>query len=356
MPYYVQRSGKSWQLTFRKGSNRSRNVSKTSSEASGLGFRRDMSFEDARALAKSLQNVEWLTRRHKAYERTEHQEKLRGAFLTDQDAEEFEQKYLKEYKITQAWWKIVQQLILDIGIHPSEWFDRKSLVYGAFKSRKYAPNTAKKILRYLNIWGYFICKKYNRAWFKVPGLDGSWKNQLELTRKTSGASKPLSPELLESKKNSIPESAFKWLYISVWFGLRPREIDNLTKVNDKLWYIQDDVLCIFQEKLFERGVPQDDCWKYIPVEFPEQRQALEYIKEGNFKKPIGACGRFMEITFGKGFSYYAGRNNFSGLLRDRGYDLEARKHWLGHLSIKTTEAYDRKTMKSKVFRPVKKSS
>lgn len=356
MPYYVQKSGKTWQLTFREYPASGRNVPKGSLEALNLGFRPEMTLDEAKSRVKQIHNEDWVKRRGRIELRLLTKAKIRGAFLTDEDATSFESVYLKEHKITPPYWSMVQQLIVDVEIHPSEWFERKNVVYAAFLKHKYSPNTAKKLLRYLNLWGYFLCKKHNKAWMKVPGMDGSWKNRLEATRTSHGASKPLSPQQLEEKRLEMPRSAYEWLFISVWFGLRPREVDNLKTPNPDLWYItkesEGSVLSVFQEKLFERGIPKDDCWKHIPTEFPEQAKAIEYILGGKFDKPMGSGGKFMRI-FGEGYSHYAGRNNFSGMLRDRGYDLEARKHWLGHLSIKTTEAYDRKTMKRKVFRPIK---
>jgi hypothetical protein len=359
MPYYVQKSGKkSWRIKFQEGKSVSRNVPKLSHEAKIVGFRQEWSFDEARSHAIALQARDWVKeearRQNVSKAILERYKRYRSAFLSDENAEEFEQTYLSEYKIKRAHWNTMQKIIVGVELHPSEWFEKKSKLYAQFKRLRFSPNYARKLLRYLNLWGYFLCKKEGKAWMKVPGLDGVWVNRLEDGRKPGGPSKPLSPSLLTSKAKEIPTISYNWLYLSVWFGLRPEEVDQLRKPNEKLWRLTKDeeftwVLSVFQTKLHKRGVPIENCWKHLPCVFNEQVRGIEIIRSGEFKKPVGEGGKFMTVTFGTGFSYYAGRNNFSGLLRDAGYDLETRKHWLGHLSISTTEAYDRKTMKNKVF-------
>ncbi len=365
MPYYVQKIGQSWQLSWRT-TNERRAVPKGSPEAASQGFRPEMTLDEARRHAKRLQTEASIKLQQRRAARgaaiVAGYKKLRSAFLTDADATEFEQRYLKDHKIKVAHWNTMQKIIVGVALHPEEWFEQKKKLYAQFSELKCSPNYAKKLLRYLNLWGYFICKKQKRAWMKVPGMDGTWVNELERKRRSKGASKPLAPEALAAKKSEIQADHYRWLHASVWFGLRPREVDNLGTSNEELWYVsndgQFDVLSVFQEKLYERGVRKEDCWKHLPAVFPEQEQIIQWLREClSFVRPKGAGGRFMRNTFGPGFSHYAGRNNFSGMLRDRGFDLETRKHWLGHLSIKTTEQYDRKTMKGKAFyrEPIKKA-
>jgi len=182
---------------------------------------------------------------------------------------------------------------------------------------------------------------------KVPRIPNTWKNILEAGRRPGRtASLPLSPKLLESKRLEMEPKYYEWLFLSVWFGLRPREVDNLLMDDSSLWYFTEDseegILSVFQQKLFERGLPAERCWKHIPIEFKEQKVALIYIREKKFSKPTGSGGRFMPKTFGYGFKHYAGRINFSGMLKALGYSLEERRDRMGHLSTKTTEEYDRK--------------
>ncbi len=358
MGYYVFKSGKTWVLQWQQGKKDHRHINKKSEEAQMMGFRPELTYEQAKTRAKQLQAEEWVKeeakKRARSKEITEKYRQLRSAFLTNEDAEEFEQKYLLEHKIQTSHWNTMQKIIIGVEIHPSEWFDQKNKLYAEFRKLNCSANYAKKLLRYLNIWGYFLCKKQNRAWMKVPGLDGAWRNKLEDKRRPGGPSKPLSPAQLEDKKKEMKEEHYKWLYLSVWFGLRPEEVDSLKAARGEFWDLQKNselgwVLHVFQTKLFKRGVPKDDCWKFIPAVFPEQNRAIEYILEGRFARPTGEGGKFMRKLFGEGYTHYAGRNNFSGMLRDCGYDPETRRHWMGHLSVTTTERYDRKTQRGKVF-------
>lgn len=363
MPYYAEKSGKTWRLTYRHGKDKPRNVSKNSDEAIKAGFRPNMTLDEAKLRAHQLQAESWVELKAKKAAQAkavlERYAKLRSAFLTDEDALQFEREYLEEYKIRRAHWNTVQRIVVDIGIHPSQWHKQKSRVYEQFKLKRCSANYAKKILRYLNLWGYFLCEKQGKAWMKVPGLPGTWKNKLEQHRRPGGASLPLTPAMLEDVKAQLLEEHYNWLYVSVWFGLRPQEVDQLEKPS-KLWYIETHnelgfVLHVFQRKLEERGVPLDLCWKAIPTIFPEQITAIQIIQTGKLKHPIGKNGKFMSRTFGKGYSHYAGRNNFSGMLRAAGRTPQERKHWMGHLSIVTTEKYDQKTkLKSAFIEPTSK--
>jgi hypothetical protein len=354
MPYYVQRSGQTWQLIWSEWQKPKRNVPKKSEEARRLGFRPEMSYVEAKARAGQIHAEDWIAREAKTAAKRNVQLKLRSAFLTDDDAADFWQRYSDEHKLRLPIWNTMQKIIVGVGIHPSDWFERKSALYAQFVKHRCSANYAKKLLRYLNLWGYFLCKKQGRAFLKVPGLEGTWKNKLEVARKPGGASKPLTPEILESRREHMSDDHYRWLFLSVWFGLRPEEVDCLRTKNAERWRIAADiehgyVLSVFQKKLFDRGVPSENCWKHLPTAFPQQKLGIEFIMSGQFTRPIGEGGKFMRNHFGTGFSLYAGRNNFSGMLRDAGYDLETRKHWLGHLSIKTTEAYDRKTMAGRAF-------
>lgn len=358
MPYYVQKNGSTYRLTWRKGNEKPRNVSKESDEAIKAGFRPDMTLEQAQIRAKQLQAESWVELKAKQAARAkavlERYAKLRSAFLTDEDAFQFEREYLGEYKIRRPHWNTMQRIIVDVGIHPSQWHKQKSKLYDQFRLKRCSANYAKKLLRYLNLWGYFLCEKQNKAWMKVDGLDGVWRNKLERARHPGGASLPLTPKMLEDAKKDIAEEHYNWLFISVWFGLRPEEVDQLRMKRGKLWDLKTDselgfILEVYQTKLEKRGVKEEHCWKAIPTLFPEQLKAVEIIQSQNFKRPAGKGGKFMRHVFGNGYSLYAGRNNFSGMLRDRGRTQEERKHWMGHLSVSTTEQYDRKTQSRRVF-------
>ena len=84
-------------------------------------------------------------------------------------------------------------------------------------------------------------------------------------------SDPLLPDRLEKKKDRLKPEYYNWLYLSVWLGLRPMEIDYLTnKENTRLQKAPDGtlILWIYQTKL--TSVPPRYRWKLIPLIFKEQ--------------------------------------------------------------------------------------
>jgi integrase len=212
------------------------------------------------------------------------------------------------------------------------------------------------------MWGYFICAKQARAWRDIEPPDAFWIRKLEEAcelrkGRIHDRSVSLTPTALENAKNKLETNHYNWLYVSVWFGLRPREINNLLKDNENLWYIDKDpkfgfILAVFQQKLYERGVAKEKCWKYIPTVFKEQKKAIILLLSKELKQPLAL---YLRRVFGDRVTAYGGRQNFVGFLRDSGYDLETTSKWMGHLSVKTTEKdYSRNT--GVFYRPpVKKS-
>jgi len=350
MGYTIQKSGHTYRILWQLGKRERRNVPKDSREAAELGFRPDMTATEAKKRAQQLSSERWAELHAKRAATTaailQKYKKMRGAFLTDDDAEEFERAYLTEKNIARPHWNTMQRIIVDCATHPSQWYRLSSVIYSQFMKHRYSPAYCKKLLRYLNMWGYFICERQGKAWKDIETPPSKWARKIrDAFEKRIGCSGfrslPLTPEkLAEAKSKMIPEH-YKWLFISLWFGLRPREVDNLRKASVGVWRIDTTdsrfvaVLCIFQEKLYERGIQREDCWKYIPCCEPEQSEALKIIQAGEFKAPLNTR---MKAVIGERYTRYAGRQGFHELMRrGRGYDLEDVSKWLGHLTTATTQ-------------------
>ncbi|MBI3295429.1 MAG: site-specific integrase [Deltaproteobacteria bacterium] len=147
------------------------------------------------------------------------------------------------------------------------------------------------------------------------------------------ASEPLTVELLQGAKDELRKDHYNWLFISVWFGLRPLEIDEL---QDKdTWTIRKEgniqVFTVYQSKL--TSISRDKRWKLIPILFPEEEEAMRIIKSGEFSRPLV---KTLETKVGEGITCYGGRKNFTDLMLDKGYSLESISAWMGHSSIETT--------------------
>lgn len=122
----------------------------------------------------------------------------------------------------------------------------------------------------------------------------------------------------------------------MFFGLRPSEIDALT--NPKHYKLefdpqnQIDVIFVYQNKL--KHLAETKRWKVIPLHEPEQKTALEYIKNKEFKRPLTKTLKRLFET--KGIDTYSPRKGFTDLMLGRGYQLEDISTFLGHTSKETT--------------------
>ena len=160
---------------------------------------------------------------------------------------------------------------------------------------------------------------------------------------------------MEAAKSKLKLEHYNWLLISTWFGLRPREVNNL--LSDGIGFFEINpheehgfVLHIFQEKLYERGTSREKCWKLIPTYFLRQREVIEIIRSKKFKQPIA---KIIKKCFGEHYTAYGGRKNFVDMLRSHGFELEVASRWMGHLSVKTTEKSYSK-VDALIYRPPEK--
>src|SRR5207253_744373 len=98
---------------------------------------------------------------------------------------------------------------------------------------------------------------------------------------------PISPSQLETTRGKIKPKYYNWLYLSVWLGLRPLEIDPLHDKNHFRLLMTPQglpVLSIYQTKLI--SIPPRHRWKLIPLFRDEQKQALEIIQHQDFHRPL----------------------------------------------------------------------
>lgn len=162
-------------------------------------------------------------------------------------------------------------------------------------------------------------------------LDANYSKQKGVAR----ASKQITPETLDKvAKAGLNNRNLNWLYLSVWFGLRPKEIDQLHE--KETWRLEElptgrEILWVFQTKIV--ALPPQDRWKPIPILFEEQRFALRIIQEGTFRRPIS---KTMKRYFERGVTTYGGRKGFTDLMLSKGHSLENISVWMGHSSLQRT--------------------
>lgn len=318
-----------------------------------LGFPLELTKEEAQARATQVNAQESLKVKNAVMAgvtiRLQNEELAADAFLIQADVAEFEQKTLfarkgddkaKKYKIG-VHWRAAKRAMLALKIDISDWEHNFTLFYDYFKTQQYSPSYCDKLLRILNQWGRFQARKYRKPFDKLPNPKGKELHDIADTyfektgRKKESA--PLSPSQLEKQRGNLDSTQFNWLYISVWFGLRPAEVDMLLEPSsESTWYLEKDekgthILWIYQTKL--KSVSRDKRLKGIPCDTKEQGIALELIASGQLKRPLN---KTIKKLFGEKTTCYAGRKGFTDLMLDLGYGLEDIAAWMGHSTIDRT--------------------
>jgi hypothetical protein len=231
-------------------------------------------------------------------------------------------------------------MIVAVGTEPSEWFCDTYRIYDYFHSEKMSLRYLSTVLKIANLWGFFISRKLVRPFLPIPLPRGYERQRLsdanfEKKSGVSRASKPITPTDLErARKCRLNQKNLNWLFLSVWFGLRPKEIDGLHR--KKFWRVENlptgrQILWVYQTKII--SVPPEDRWKPIPIIFDEKRFALKLIEAGTFRRPIRLT---MVRHFGPGVSLYAGRKGFSDLMLSRNQIFENISIWMGHSTLQRT--------------------
>ena len=319
-----------------------------------LGFNHFMTLGEARVRARQL-NRQLLTRqqeeRLRIIEKTNQEKKERfSSVLPPEFVEEFERRFIRtrdneteagkrRHTRAHSLWKASQRMVVAIGKEPSDWYYHTFEIYDYFHQKQFSVRYIHSTIKMANLWGFFICKKMGRLFLPIPVPRGYERQRLinayfEKERKTRTASKALTPQQLQLRQSKLNQPNYQWLYLSVWLGLRPQEIDNLH--NKDMWSLETlgnsrKVLWVFQTKIV--ALPKEDRWKPIPLILEEQREAFSIIKENRFKRPLM---KTIRKHFGEGTDLYGGRKGFTDLMLSKGHSLENISVWMGHSTLERT--------------------
>jgi integrase len=314
-----------------------------------LGFKISMSIGMAKCHARQLNSKSKLKldelRRKKFLETQQVFELECSAILPEVFKREFEARFIlgraphEDRRNIASHWRTSQAMILSLKIDPSNWFEESLSFYDYFLDKHYSLSYLRKILRLANLWGFYICKKLGKPFLPVPSPAGHEKKRLlsayyAFTEKPRSESASISPIQLSSIKDKIHPHLYSWIYLSVWLGLRPLEVDNLKKDGLHAFETTADgttVLWIHQTKLV--GVPPWKRWKPIPLIFDEQKEVVNIIKNSQFQRPLI---KTMRHHFGQETTLYGGRKGFTDLMLSRNQGLEHIAQWMGHSSIERT--------------------
>lgn len=316
-----------------------------------LGFTDSMSLEQARARAHQLNQ-------QGAVERAEARSVARIAERVDRDRlhhsafvpEDLNLAFLKHLEVNvtgseihleklKMTWATAKKMIISLKLTTEFFSENKKQFYRYLANQEYSLDYSKKILRMVNLYGRFCAKLTGKYFEQVPNPRGHDRELINDSYFESdsfvGASEPLTLDLLESLREQLPPEQHSWLRVSVWFGLRPSEIDQiLADRNTKHWRIEPgdpDVLWVYQPKLTSK--PREQRWKGIPVLYKEQQEALSVLFEGKAAKPLT---KTLKSKTGMHTTLYAGRKGFTDLMLDKGQSLDHISQWLGHSTTQMT--------------------
>lgn len=317
-----------------------------------LGFRYDMTLEEARNRAKQINKQTQIEAKKivSAVKRVSDEKEINAAYLPAPMTAGFEKELAENYADNPArlnnllkQWNIVKKMISALALDPKDFHDERQKFVNYYKSKKWAPDYIKKLTRMANLWGFYFSKRTNTSFQPIPKLSSvQIQKVVELREGLPGIKTAADPlmwnDLLNVKskfENNDLKQHWNWMFIALWFGLRPVEMNGLT--NSKTWRLDVDsktkvqVLWVYQSKLVH--VEKEKRWKPIPVYFEEQKQALKLIESGDYKRPLN---KTLKRFFTAKIETYSPRKGFTDLMLEKGFGLEDISTFLGHADISMT--------------------
>lgn len=317
------------------------------------GFHPDMAIEEAKARVSQLNSLKQAEKKEerrkvKILAEARARAEIRSVHLPPAFMDEFENIYLKQevgngtngyyrYKKTLCHWEAAKKAILAVDVPIEDFNFRAKSFYEYFRKESYSYEYCRKVIRVLNLWGIFLARKTGGSFLEIPtppkvekeAIVDSWLDN----GNRSTASLPLTPEALESARDKLLPEQYRWLYISVWLGLRPNEIDRLQQPNSVREEKDQNgvvVLWVYQPKLVT--LPREERYKPIPLIYPEQRAVLSMLDQP-LKRPLV---KTLQKHIKDGITTYGGRKGFVDLMLSKGQDIADISIWMGHRQITTT--------------------
>ena len=353
--FYIRARKANWYVCFQayeNGNRKQKSVAKIALHS--LGFNQSMSVFEAK-LRCSILNRERNILKSKmriAGKRIEEKTVIFSTLFAESEVGKFEsilrdenfgsEKYLQKLY---SHFLFVQKLCVKLNIQPHEYRDNSKRIYKYLIEKKISVSYGNRLISILNRWGRFKSKQAKSFYEEVESPRGRERSAIaeaQLSKRgvrtelgVRSASLPLREADLLKVKSVISYEQYNWLYLSVWLGLRPQEIDSLKA--PRLYKIERDkkfgliVLNVYQSKLM--SIAEKNRWKLIPIIFSEQVNCLRIIESGNFIRPL--C-KTIQKHISTAVTTYGGRKGFVDLMLLKGQALEDISMWLGHKTIATT--------------------
>ena len=203
-------------------------------------------------------------------------------------------------------WKASQQMIAKLQIDYTIFFNSRFQIFEYYEKKCWSADYIKRITKISNRWGSFCARKKGTFFEPIPKIGIKIHDivkKRELKKNIRRAAEPMKwSELRNLRTKFMNEELtlqWNWLYIGLFFGLRPSEIDSLKdKSKFRLDFNKDnnvDVIFVYQNKL--KNLAEARRWKVIPIVETEQLEAIQLIKSGEFKRPLNkTLKRLFETT------------------------------------------------------------
>jgi integrase len=348
----IYKTKKGFRAAFETYTPERKTITVEPTEYHAYGLKADMTFDEASRAAKSFRNKNKLER-HKTQVGLKIQRSKKSIdtiYLPSNLTEAFVAELEIMYKNNQErldtvlqHWRSAQNIIEKIQQTPDKFFESRFFIYSYFKDKAWSPDYMKRITKILNQWGGFYGRKTGKYFEEIPRISGSWKEEvLDAREDRDNVRLPAAP--LEWRHLQNSETKFRtaglqekwnWLYVAFQFGLRPSEVDSLK--NSKNFKIEHDrlnkvsVLRVYQSKL--KMLSKDYRWKTIPIHSKHQQKAIEFIKSGQFDRPLT---KTIKRIIGDQYDTYSPRKGFTDMMLNEGWELEDISVFMGHSSIETT--------------------
>lgn len=268
-------------------------------------------------------------------------------FFPEDLTEEFLDRLQASTAGTEDYWirilgnfKFAQKMVLKLQLFPHQYEDRAPFIYRYFIEQKISVEYAQEILKSLNAWGKFISKKRATYFEPVPNIPKTFKRNIARAQKNKdGVARPAEPltlDLLKKLKSKLKIEEYNWMFVALWFGLRPSELDRESGQPSIITHRVKKIKLLEVNQVKIESDEELESYKYIPVLYLEQKEALELLKSGKLKRPN--YKKLQEIT-GEYITTYSPRKGFADLMIDLGQKESDASLWLGHKNIQTTRKH-----------------
>jgi hypothetical protein len=342
----VRQHGPQFKILFERWVNKARQYSAINRrDWPRHGFLESMTLEQAKSHMQTLNARERIHRQEArrqaclARERSNREEQ--SAYFPDELLREFEEHKLVPSRKGKIYWGKAKKIMTAVALSPERWGDYSEKFYREFVAQKMSMSYVRDVLPRINKWGAFYCRRLGLSFEPIPKIPRDWTGRIAEANFEAGSTRGNieSDPITQEELKGLEEDELRWLRWTVWFGLRPGEVDLLALPSaPKTWRIEKERLWVFQPKL--QGVKLKDRTKAILIFHEEQKKLVAEIGKP-IKRPKRK--RFLKV-FKPTQTLYGGRKGFVALMKGLGRTFEEVSAWLGHQNInRTYQSYFDKT-------------